>query len=59
MRRAARFISIVSLAGLILPAFLYLGGRLSLPSVKWWMLVCSLVWFGTVPVWMGRPRRGE
>jgi len=27
---------------------------MSLPSVKTWMLVFSVIWFATVPLWMDR-----
>ncbi|HLP01702.1 MAG TPA: hypothetical protein VK163_06735 [Opitutaceae bacterium] len=54
MRTLARIMSYLSLAGVVMPPTLYLGGVLSLPAVKTWMLASTLVWFATVPVWMGR-----
>lgn len=56
MRRAAQLVSAVSLAGLIAPAFLYLAGGMSLPAVKTWMLIFSVTWFASVPLWMDRAR---
>jgi len=58
MRKAARIISLLSLAGIITPTFLYLAGAVELPAVKDWMLVFSLTWFATVPLWMDR-RTGD
>jgi hypothetical protein len=55
MRNAARIVSWVSLAGVVAPAFGYLAGAMELPAVKMWMLVFTVVWFVTVPVWMDRP----
>ncbi len=54
MRRTARLISLMSLIGVIAPPVLYLLDDLALPSVKTWMLVFTVIWFSTVPLWMNR-----
>ncbi len=54
MRRTARLMSLLSLVGVIAPPVLYLLDRMPLPSVKTWMLVFTVVWFATVPLWMDR-----
>jgi len=54
MRDLARIISWIALAGVIVPSFLYLSGQMELPRVKWVMLIATVVWFATVPLWMGR-----
>jgi len=54
MRRVAQAVSWLSLPGVVLPAFLYLSGSMTLDSVKAWMLVFSAAWFASVPIWMGR-----
>ena len=54
MRKAAQIVSWASLVGVIAPAFLYLSGGTTLPTVKTWMLVFTVLWFVTVPVWMDR-----
>jgi len=54
MRNLTRVVSWIALASVIVPSFLYLAGRMDLPRVKWIMLIATLVWFATVPLWMGR-----
>ena len=47
-------ISWLALAGAIIPPCVFLGGGMELPQVKTWMLVSTVIWFATVPLWMGR-----
>lgn len=59
MRTVAQIFSWIALAGTLAPALAYLTGSLTLEAVKVWMLVSTLVWFGTVPFWMDRADKGE
>ncbi len=54
MRRIPLVVSQLALAGTILPSVLYMLDRLSLPGVHFWMLVATIVWFVTAPLWMDR-----
>jgi len=54
MRIAAQTVSWLALLGTLASSLAYLAGHLSLDAVKTWMLVCTLAWFLTVPVWMAR-----
>lgn len=54
MRILAQIISWISLVGVIAPSCLYLAGSMTLDSVKLWMLVFTILWFVTVPIWMDR-----
>lgn len=45
-------ISWMSLAVLILTAFLYLAGRAEMDVVKKWMLAMTVVWFVSAAFWM-------
>lgn len=56
MRLLLQIISWLALAGTIAPALIYLGGGMALDQVKWWMLIATVVWFATVPLWMGRKK---
>ena len=58
MRTVAQIISWIALVGTLAPAVAYLAGSLTLDAVKTWMLVSTVVWFVTVPVWMGRADKG-
>ena len=44
--------SVIALAGTILPAALFMTGRIDLDAVKLWMLVATAVWFVATPVWL-------
>jgi hypothetical protein len=54
MRTIAQIISWLSLIGTLVPSIAYLAGSLTLDAMKTWMLVCTLIWFVTVPIWMDR-----
>jgi hypothetical protein len=56
MRIIAQVISWLSLVALIVPSCLFLAGSLPLAAVKTWMLVFTMIWFVTVPVWMDREK---
>ncbi len=52
MKLLAQIASVAALAGTILPAVLFLTGRLDLAAVKAWMLAATVVWFVATPLWM-------
>jgi hypothetical protein len=54
VKTTARFVSLVSLVGTILPPVLYFYGRVDLDATKLWMLVATIAWFAATPVWMDR-----
>lgn len=55
-RRAAQVISWASWIATLVPAGLYLAGRLNLDQTKLWTMVATVVWFVATPLWMGRRR---
>jgi hypothetical protein len=54
VKRAARLVSLVALAGTILPPVLFFMGHMELDAMKTWMLVATIAWFAATPVWMDR-----
>jgi len=52
MKRLAQAVSALALAATILPAFLFFTDRLPLDSMKTWMLVSTVLWFATAPMWI-------
>lgn len=52
MTQLAKVLGLVSLAGTILPPLLYLMHSMSEGSMKVVMLLSTLVWFATAPLWM-------
>jgi hypothetical protein len=47
-----KLISWISLVALIAPAILFLAGRMELDQVKLIMLMATIVWFVSTPLWM-------
>lgn len=45
MKLLTGLLSLGALGLLTVPAFLYLAGRMSLPTVKLMMLIASVLWF--------------
>jgi hypothetical protein len=56
MRLIAQIVSYMSLAAVLLPAFLYFFDAMSLERVKLAMLIATIVWFIATPLWMGRAK---
>lgn len=54
MKQIARALSLLALAGTIVPAVLFFTSRLDLPAVKACMLVSTIVWFAVTPTWLDR-----
>ena len=53
MRPILKIVSLLALIALILPSVLFLAGaEIELDSVKWLMLLASIVWFVTATPWM-------
>ena len=55
MRSIAKAVSVVALAGTLLPPLLFFTDRISLDSLKLWLLLATIVWFLATPLWMDRP----
>ncbi len=56
MRPVLKIVSILSLIALIMPAILFLAGGMELNTVKWVMLLATLVWFATATPVMWKDR---
>jgi hypothetical protein len=54
VKNAARLVSLVALAGTILPPVLYFTGHMQPDAMKAWMLAATIAWFAATPVWMDR-----
>ncbi len=52
MKRVAQILSWLALAVTLVPSLVCLAGRIDLPQVKMWMLVGTIAWFITAPLWM-------
>jgi purine-cytosine permease-like protein len=53
-RLAAQAISWTAWIATLVPAALYMAGRLDLDQTKLWTLVATVLWFIATPLWMGR-----
>jgi hypothetical protein len=54
MKKLLPIISFVGLALVIIPACLYLAGSTDKSQLKNLMLVGTVLWFVSAPLWMGR-----
>lgn len=54
MKKLLPFVSLLGLALVILAPALYLAGSTDKQSMTTAMLVGTLLWFGTVPFWLGK-----
>ena len=52
MRAILQIISLLALIALTLPSVLFLAGRLELDTVKWIMILATIVWFVATTPWM-------
>ena len=49
-----RVVSCLALLGTIGPPVAYAAGAMPSETMKLWMLVATIAWFATTPVWMGQ-----
>lgn len=59
MKSILKLLSWAALGLVIIPPVLYLAGGLAKPAMSSLMLVGTLLWFATVPFWMGRDATDE
>ena len=52
MRTILIVVAVLSLVALMLPSILFLAGRMELDTVKWIMLVATVVWFAAGTPWL-------
>ena len=59
MRSILQIVSLLALIALTLPSILFLAGRMELDTVKWLMLLATIIWFVTATPWMWKENRAE
>ena len=59
VRPILQIVSLLALIGLTLPSIIFLAGRMELDTVKWVMLLASIVWFVTATPWMWKDNGGD
>ena len=59
MKKLLPIISAIGLAFVIVPAVLYLAELTDKPQMKTLMLIGTLLWFGSAPLWIGRGNKTE
>lgn len=56
MRAILQIVSLLALIALTLPSIILLAGRLELDTVKWIMLIATVVWFVAATPWMWKDK---
>ncbi|MEQ9824390.1 MAG: hypothetical protein ABQ298_08400 [Puniceicoccaceae bacterium] len=56
MKTLLKLLSYLALLLVVVPPIFYLAGSIEKPTMSNLMLAGTLVWFATVPFWMGRKR---
>ena len=56
MRTLTIIISFIGLALTIIPSFLVLIGEATIDQNKTFMLIGTVLWFGSVPFWMNKKK---
>ena len=52
MNRILQIVSLLALVALTLPSVIFLAGRMELNTVKWLMILATVVWFVAATPWM-------
>ncbi|MEZ4699226.1 MAG: hypothetical protein R2834_02760 [Rhodothermales bacterium] len=52
MKGIAKIVSAVGLGLTVVPAFLVFGGSMSIEQHTTLMLIGTVLWFGSAPIWM-------
>lgn len=58
-RIAAQLVSWLSIAAVVVPGAVYLAGAVELERVKGVMLIATVAWFISTPLWMGTKKQPE
>ena len=59
MRSTLQIVSLLALIALTLPSVIFLAGKLELNTVKWLMLLATIVWFVTATPWMWKDNSAD
>ena len=59
MRPILQIVSLLALIALTLPSIIFLAGRMELDTVKWLMLLTTIVWFIAATPWMWKDNGAE
>jgi nitrate/nitrite transporter NarK len=59
MRPILQIVSLLALIALTLPSIIFLAGRMELDTVKWIMLLATIVWFVAATPWMWKDNGAE
>jgi hypothetical protein len=59
MRPILQIVSLLALIALTLPSIIFLAGRVELDTVKWLMLLATIVWFVAATPWMWKDNGAE
>ena len=59
MKKLLPVVSFAALALVIVPACLYLAGLTEKPQMQTLMLVGTVLWFVSAPLWMGKNENSE
>lgn len=59
MRPILQIVSLLALIALTLPSIIFLAGRIELDTVKWLMLLATIVWFVVATPWMWKDNGAE
>lgn len=59
MRSILQIVSLLALIALTLPSIIFLAGRMELDTVKWLMLLATIVWFAAATPWMWKDNGAE
>ena len=59
MRPILQIVSLLALIALTLPSIIFLAGRTELDTVKWLMLLATIIWFVAATPWMWKDNGAE
>ncbi|MBN2686441.1 MAG: hypothetical protein JXR40_14260 [Pontiellaceae bacterium] len=58
MKKVLEIVSYLALVGIVVAPLLFYAGTLDLEQNKFWMLVATVVWFGSASLWIGAEKKG-
>jgi fatty acid desaturase len=59
LKHISKYIALLTLAGILLVASLYLAGRIEAAPMKTWFLVLTLLWFAFATIWMYEGKKSD
>ena len=59
LKHISKYIALLTLAGILVIASLFLAGQIRMASMKTWCMILTVVWFASATFWMYEKKKAD